>query len=206
MTEAEATSWVITRKGLDFSYTDSVKKAKEKDFRLRGLVSLQDAESGTLKLVQDSSTKAEYNLTKKLSLTNLEEFSAGIFDIYLNETRVLQSVNFKKGGVYTIVGYLSNTTKVAKVITITPENWVHMLWLLPQYIVITMGEVMFSVTGLEFAFTQAPTSMKSLLQAAWLLTVAIGNLVVIIVAETSLIKQVNLVIFKLFQSNFSFFQ
>jgi solute carrier family 15 (oligopeptide transporter), member 1 len=58
-----------------------------------------------------------------------------------------------------------------------------MLWLLPQYIIITMGEVMFSVTGLEFAFTQAPASMKSVLTAAWLLTVAFGNLIVVIVAE-----------------------
>jgi len=30
----------------------------------------------------------------------------------------------------------------------------HMLWLIPQYFVITMGEVMFSITGLEFSFTQ----------------------------------------------------
>lgn len=46
-----------------------------------------------------------------------------------------------------------------------------------------MGEVMFSITGLEFSFTQAPTSMKSVLTAAWLLTVAFGNLIVVIVAE-----------------------
>ena len=194
MTEAEATSWVITRTGLDFNYTDSVEKASKKDFRLRAVVSLQDVEFGKLKLVQDSTTKVEYNLTKKLSVTGLEELNGGTFDIYLDDTPVLQSVSFKQGGVYTIVGYLSNTRKAAKVITITPENWLHMLWLLPQYIVITMGEVMFSVTGLEFAFTQAPTSMKSLLQAAWLLTVAFGNLVVIIIAETSLMKQVSLLI------------
>ena len=36
---------------------------------------------------------------------------------------------------------------------------------------LTAGEILFSITGLEFAFTQAPASMKALLQAAWLLTV-----------------------------------
>lgn len=42
---------------------------------------------------------------------------------------------------------------------------------------------MFSVTGLEFSFTQAPLSMKSVLQAFWLLTVTFGNIFVVIIAE-----------------------
>lgn len=44
-------------------------------------------------------------------------------------------------------------------------------------------QIMFSVTGLEFSFTQAPESMKSVLQACWLLTVAFGNIFVVIIAE-----------------------
>uniref|UniRef100_T1GBT6 Major facilitator superfamily (MFS) profile domain-containing protein n=1 Tax=Megaselia scalaris TaxID=36166 RepID=T1GBT6_MEGSC len=63
-----------------------------------------------------------------------------------------------------------------------------MLWQLPQYIVITAGEVMFSVTGLEFSFTQAPASMKSVLQACWLLSVAIGNMLVVVIAELKLFE------------------
>ncbi|KAG5684401.1 hypothetical protein PVAND_013636 [Polypedilum vanderplanki] len=59
----------------------------------------------------------------------------------------------------------------------------HMLWLIPQYVIMTGAEVMFSVTGLEFAYSQAPASMKSLLQASWLLTVAFGNVFVVIIAE-----------------------
>lgn len=42
---------------------------------------------------------------------------------------------------------------------------------------------MFSVTGLEFSFTQAPDTMKSVLQACWLLAVAFGNVIVVIVAK-----------------------
>lgn len=42
---------------------------------------------------------------------------------------------------------------------------------------------MFSVTGLEFSFTQAPASMKSVLQALWLLTVTFGNVLVVVIAK-----------------------
>lgn len=54
---------------------------------------------------------------------------------------------------------------------------------MPQYIIITASEVMFSVTGLEFAYSQSPTSMKSFLQACWLLAVAAGNVLVVFIAE-----------------------
>lgn len=40
---------------------------------------------------------------------------------------------------------------------------------------------MYSVTGLQFSYTQAPESMRSVLQGCWLLTVAFGNLIVTIV-------------------------
>uniref|UniRef100_A0A8C5NEP0 Solute carrier family 15 member 1-like n=1 Tax=Gouania willdenowi TaxID=441366 RepID=A0A8C5NEP0_GOUWI len=64
-------------------------------------------------------------------------------------------------------------------------NSVHMALQIPQYFFITAGEVMFSVTGLEFSYSQAPSNMKAVLQAGWLLTVAIGNFIVLIVAEAA---------------------
>lgn len=64
-------------------------------------------------------------------------------------------------------------------------NKMSILWQLPQYALVTAAEVMFSVTGLEFSYSQAPMSMKSVLQAAWLLTVAFGNIIVLIVAQFS---------------------
>lgn len=48
---------------------------------------------------------------------------------------------------------------------------------------------MYSITGLEFSFTQAPESMKSVLQGCWQLTVAVGNLIVVIVAEAKIFDE-----------------
>uniref|UniRef100_A0A7N8XQ55 Solute carrier family 15 member 2 n=1 Tax=Mastacembelus armatus TaxID=205130 RepID=A0A7N8XQ55_9TELE len=68
-------------------------------------------------------------------------------------------------------------------------NNVHIAWQIPQYVLITAGEVMFSITGLEFSYAQAPANMKSVLQAGWLLTVAFGNVIVLIVAEGAGLEQ-----------------
>ncbi|KAJ3592632.1 hypothetical protein NHX12_007759 [Muraenolepis orangiensis] len=68
-------------------------------------------------------------------------------------------------------------------------NSVHMALQIPQYFLITAGEVVFSVTGLEFSYSQAPSNMKAVLQAGWLFTVAIGNFIVLIVAEIAQIPE-----------------
>ncbi|XP_054431197.1 solute carrier family 15 member 2 [Pteronotus mesoamericanus] len=66
-----------------------------------------------------------------------------------------------------------------------PANKISIAWQLPQYMLVSAGEVMFSVTGLEFSYSQAPSSMKSVLQAAWLLTIGVGNFIVLAVAQFS---------------------
>jgi len=52
------------------------------------------------------------------------------------------------------------------------------LWQIVPYIVLTVAEVLFSTTGLEFAFREAAPSMKSTIMGFWSLTVAVGNLMV----------------------------
>ena len=57
-----------------------------------------------------------------------------------------------------------------------PVGSLHMFCQIPQIFLITVAEILLSITGLEFAYKQAPSSMKSIIQAFWLLTVAGGNL------------------------------
>ena len=60
-------------------------------------------------------------------------------------------------------------------------------WQLLAYMILTLGEAMVSITGLEFAYTQSPNSMKSSVMALWLLTVASGELIVAAVNKWILI-------------------
>lgn len=62
-------------------------------------------------------------------------------------------------------------------------NKVNVMWQFFPYLVMTMAEVMVSITGLEFAYTQAPRSMKSSVMSIWLLTVFFGNLITAYVAK-----------------------
>ena len=55
----------------------------------------------------------------------------------------------------------------------TPPN---LAWQVPAYILLTCAEILISITALEFAYTQAPKSMKSLVMSVYLLTITLGNL------------------------------
>ena len=54
-------------------------------------------------------------------------------------------------------------------------------WQVLPYLIITLGEVLVSATGLEFAYSQAPHRMKGTLMSFWSLSVTVGNLWVLLV-------------------------
>jgi len=58
---------------------------------------------------------------------------------------------------------------------------VSMAWQILPYALLTMGEVLVSASGLEFAYSQAPKSMKGVIMAFWYLAVTVGSLWVLIV-------------------------
>ncbi len=57
---------------------------------------------------------------------------------------------------------------------------VSIAWQILPYAFLTMGEVLVSATGLEFAYSQAPPSMKGTLMSFWTLSVTVGNLWVLL--------------------------
>lgn len=71
---------------------------------------------------------------------------------------------------------------------VTAANSLHMLLLLPQYTLLTFGELTFSIPGVEFSYSQAPIVMKSIVMSCWLLTTAVGNLIVVIVESAAIFE------------------
>lgn len=64
----------------------------------------------------------------------------------------------------------------------SPENSVNVFWQVTPYFIMTAAEVFVSVTGLEFAYTQAPKAMKSTVMGFWMLTVSFGNKLVAVLS------------------------
>ncbi len=54
------------------------------------------------------------------------------------------------------------------------------VWQILPYALLTFGEVLVSATGLEFAYSQAPPSMKGVIMGFWSLSVTVGNLWVLL--------------------------
>jgi len=58
---------------------------------------------------------------------------------------------------------------------ITAGHEVHAIWQVALYVILTAAEVMAYFTALEFAYTQAPPEMKSMVMAINLASVSVGN-------------------------------
>ncbi len=59
---------------------------------------------------------------------------------------------------------------------VPPAERVSAWWQVLAYFILTVAEILISVTGLELAFVAAPATMKSFVTACWLVTVALANM------------------------------
>jgi POT family proton-dependent oligopeptide transporter len=60
--------------------------------------------------------------------------------------------------------------------TIQAGHMISVWWQVLAYVVLTAGEVLVSITALEFSYKQAPLRMKSFIMALFLLAISVGNL------------------------------
>ncbi|KAI5967306.1 PTR2 [Candida margitis] len=86
---------------------------------------------------------------------------------------VLQHYIYKSGPCYDDPGSCPN------------GNNIHIALQTPAYWLIAMSEILASVTGLEYAYTKAPVSMKSFIMALFLVTNAFGSAIGIALSPVS---------------------
>lgn len=139
--------------------------------------------------IYDSNDEIIYNLT--LSYLQQSEYFTkkhGKYSLSVNNGDK-EEFSLETGEIYSQIIIDSSRNRNISLWSVQmTEHGISILWQIPMYLVITMGEIMFSIAGLEFAYSQAPKSLKSIMQSLWLLTDAFGNLIVFIVAQFSIFQ------------------
>lgn len=91
-----------------------------------------------------------------------------------------------------LVAHQKNATHIEINYQILQDNKyrISMLYQLVPYLLISMSEVMFSITGLQFSYAMAPDNMKSLILGAWSLSTAFGNILTVAVESLHLFSNI----------------
>ncbi|ODN00565.1 Solute carrier family 15 member 2 [Orchesella cincta] len=183
-------------------FEDDFAKSKDGNARVRFAVSRDSssfkfkADEGVMKVtltpVKGNGETKSFLLLRaedNIVFSNTEEVSEDTYTVTLQTNtgniRLTTVYEFLNGGSYVLVMHddLQSAGQIkSQLVIVTPANNIHILWLLPQYVLMAWGEILFIVSGMEFSFTEAPASMKSVLQAIWHLMNACGNVIVIIAA------------------------
>ncbi|KAK5642904.1 hypothetical protein RI129_009071 [Pyrocoelia pectoralis] len=175
--EKKSTAYLFNETNIPaFELADDVDKTTNGNPKLRLLL-------GTITPVEIKFVNSDGVEEMRINSSNsdLFELKPDDYTIKFGE-KYTYTTHLRLGAVYALVGRQKENQEFELSLRIvTSPNSINILFLIPQYIIMTMGEVMFSITGLEFAYSQSPTSMKSVLQACWLLTTAFGNLLVVII-------------------------
>ncbi|CAL4172689.1 unnamed protein product, partial [Meganyctiphanes norvegica] len=88
----------------------------------------------------------------------------------LSSNTILGTAVIQQDGVYDIVAHGNEIS----VFEMTAPSSIHVAWVFPLYILITLGEIMVTVDTMDFAYSESPIQMKALLQAGQLFTTSIG--------------------------------
>ncbi|XP_066285443.1 solute carrier family 15 member 1-like isoform X2 [Branchiostoma lanceolatum] len=176
----------------DIQFYDAERRPKQAVSQVRLLLFMLDGALGNdANIILEGPHKYTILRVAGTSDTNLISMVPGSYRVLVahndsNYKRVPQELVVNTGGVYTTILMLNNTqARLATFQDVSPYQ-MSMLWQIPQYVVLTAGAVLFCVTVLEFSFTQAPESMKSVMQAIWLLSSGFGNLITFTVADLRL--------------------
>lgn len=185
-----AMSYFMSQNSSVYEYEDDPNKSRTGDPVLRLLVNSPASRMVTVTDILHPDHLVRFNGSS--TEMTLIQLVASSYNITIDSHTVPFTIT--QGAVTTMIAQEIATNQYETLeVVIAEPNSMHMLWLLPQYVIMTLGEVMYSVTGLAFSYAEAPVSMKSVLQSCWLLTVAFGNVIdIIIIGARGFSSQVKL--------------
>lgn len=172
------------------AFDDSARKATSQRPVLRILVVSPGIEQPDMPMTMYDLNEGYLRYMRHSTDRNQYQVAPSRFEVRINNVLVATDLQLRRGRVSTLLVTLNRNGSMYDFneVELTPPNTVHMFWMLPQYALLAMGEAILGVTGLVFAYSEAPESMKTVLQACWLLTISMGNLIDVIVVGANFIK------------------
>jgi len=107
-------------------------KKKEKEFTVELHSTVGDSPALQLENAQEHTVTATCNETD-------------------NQWNIAFTYSFQVGASYNI--FVTEQDRFEPMMVVE-DNHIHIMWLLPQYTIVTVGEILFSITSLEFAYSQ----------------------------------------------------
>ena len=162
--DKEVTAYLIRRNFQDNDLIEAIKiekagepkKQEDASAKLRFIFNTGSETLETVVLRGSEEVQLQSNESYNgLAETPYKKVAPGSYDILVDDIKI-DEVFFLPGGVHNMVINKNKTDGTMKLndFLLTQDNSIHMLWLLPQYFVITVGEIMLSITGLEFSYSQ----------------------------------------------------
>lgn len=104
----------------------------------------------------------------KIQFSSIRRITCGFIcaSLTMGWAAIVQHLIYKTGPNYDYTKSCSDCQKF---------NNITVAWQIPSYFFLAISEIFASITGLEYAFTQAPASMKSIVMSLFLFTSALGN-------------------------------
>ncbi|XP_066905027.1 peptide transporter 3 isoform X3 [Halyomorpha halys] len=111
---------------------------------------------------------------------------AGIYEVYSDsdQTELTEVVDMRTGGVYNMMVYRHGNKTAIKQFEITPPNEISVLWMIPQYIILSISMVLFRISAFAFLYTETPDTMKSLAWSMCYMNLSTGNVITVIFGGT----------------------
>ncbi len=101
-------------------------------------------------------------------------FASGLYPLLSRCVNVTPLRKMAAGHVFTIAA-LVTAGFVEVGMNAVPPGTVSVWWIVPQYFLVSVAEILLSVTVYELAYSQAPKSMKGLVTGCMFFTIALGN-------------------------------
>lgn len=154
--------------------------------KLRKHLSLYDLDSLSYNEMIDSSkySNVDYS-TYKFKLVSVDVEIGDIVNETIIDEETLLSTNIllESSGRYSILVFKNKNRLDYVLLTDIYPCGIHILWQMIQIFLFSVAEVIFSIDGILFTYTQAPKSMKSIIQAVWYLLLGIGNISLLTIVE-----------------------